>query len=129
MRAGNLRSRHAVNLWRIIMDNSVLSASNQSNAGEKLKREISGTLDDAEELVRMTADQTGEQIAAARSRIQQSLANARQELQRMQVQATETARRAAYGVDDYVHSNPGKTLGFAALLGVVVGMLIAHRED
>jgi ElaB/YqjD/DUF883 family membrane-anchored ribosome-binding protein len=110
------------------MDNSVLSASNQPNA-DKFKRDFSGTLDDAEELVRMTADQAGEQVAAARSRIQQSLTSARQELQRMQMQASETARRAAYGVDDYVHSNPWKTLGFAALLGVVVGLLIAHRDD
>jgi ElaB/YqjD/DUF883 family membrane-anchored ribosome-binding protein len=93
-----------------------------------LKRELSGTLDDAEELVRMTADQTGEQVAAARRKITQSLSQARQELQRMQMQATETARRAAYGVDDYVHTNPWKTLGFAALLGVVVGLLITRRD-
>jgi ElaB/YqjD/DUF883 family membrane-anchored ribosome-binding protein len=107
------------------MDHSVV---NRNSSGENLKRELSGTLDDAEELVRMTADQTGEQVAAARHKITQSLSQARQEMQRMQMQATETARRAAYGVDDYVHSNPWKTLGFAALLGVVVGLLIARRD-
>jgi ElaB/YqjD/DUF883 family membrane-anchored ribosome-binding protein len=110
------------------MENSVLHPRNETRSGEGLKREFSGTLDDAEELVRMTADQAGEHVAAARTRIQQSLSHAREELQRMQMQATETARRAAYGVDDYVHSNPWKTLGFAALLGVVVGLLIARRE-
>ena len=110
------------------MDNSVPNARNDARSGEGFKREISGTLDDAEELVRMTADQAGEHVAQARTRVQQSLSHARQELQRMQMQATETARRAAYGVDDYVHSNPWKTLGFAALLGVVVGLLIARRE-
>jgi ElaB/YqjD/DUF883 family membrane-anchored ribosome-binding protein len=111
------------------MDDNVLNPRSAANAGDKLKRDFSGTLDDAEELVRMTADQAGEHVAAARNRIQQSLSSAREELQRMQMQATETARRAAYGVDDYVHSNPWKTLGFAALLGVVVGLLIARRDD
>jgi ElaB/YqjD/DUF883 family membrane-anchored ribosome-binding protein len=108
------------------MDHNVV---NKNQAGENFKREFSGTLDDAEELVRMTADQTGEQVAAARRKITQSLSQARQELQRMQTQATESARRAAYGVDDYVHTNPWKTLGFAALLGVVVGLLISRRDD
>jgi ElaB/YqjD/DUF883 family membrane-anchored ribosome-binding protein len=111
------------------MDNNVMNPRNEPNPGEKLKRDFSGTLDDAEELVRMTVDQGGEQVAAARTKIQQSLSSAREELTRMQMQATETARRAAYGVDDYVHSNPWKTLGFAALLGVVVGLLIARRDD
>ena len=107
------------------MDHDVM---NRNPAGEKLKRDFSGTLDDAEELVRMTADQTGEQVAAARNKVVQSMSQARQELQRMQTQATESARRAAYEVDDYVHTNPWKTLGFAALLGIAIGMLIAHRD-
>ena len=107
------------------MDHSVM---NRNESGENFKRDFSGTLDDAEELVRMTADQTGEQVTAARNKIMQSLSQARHELSRMQMQASETARRAAYGVDDYVHTNPWKTLGFAALVGVVVGLLIARRD-
>lgn len=109
------------------MDQGVMNR-NGNQSGEGLKRDLGGTLEDAEELVRMTADQAGEQVAAARTKIKQSLAQARQELGRMQVQATEGARRAAYEVDDYVHANPWKTLGFAALLGMVVGLLIARRD-
>jgi ElaB/YqjD/DUF883 family membrane-anchored ribosome-binding protein len=107
---------------------TMANAGKPGQTGERLKQDFSGTLDDAEELVRMTADQAGEGVAAARSKVMQSLNQARQELQRMQMQASETARRAAYGVDDYVHTNPWKTLGFAALLGVVVGLLIARRD-
>jgi ElaB/YqjD/DUF883 family membrane-anchored ribosome-binding protein len=110
------------------MDNNAVNARNEPSSSEGLKREFRSTLDDAEELVRITADQSSEQAAAARRKIRQSLSQARQELQRVQMQATESARRAAYGVDDYVHMNPWKTLGFAALLGVVVGMLIARRD-
>src|SRR5690606_8427544 len=101
------------------MDNT--AATNRQEPSEGFRREVSSALDDAEELVRMTADQTGEQVAAARKRITQSLAQAREELQRIQMQAAETARRAAYGVDDYVHAHPWRTLGLAALLGLAVG--------
>jgi ElaB/YqjD/DUF883 family membrane-anchored ribosome-binding protein len=107
------------------MDHGVM---NRNESSENFKRDFGGTLDDAEELVRMTADQTGEQVTAARKKIMQSISQARQELSRMQMQATDTARRAAYGVDDYVHTHPWKTLGFAALIGVVVGLLIARRD-
>lgn len=109
------------------MENSVMNARNNGSS-DNLRRDFSGTLDDAEELVRMTADQSGEHVTAARDKIKQSLTNAREQLHHMQTQATETARRAAYEVDDFVHANPWKTLGFAALLGVVVGLLIARRD-
>jgi ElaB/YqjD/DUF883 family membrane-anchored ribosome-binding protein len=46
----------------------------------------------------------------------------------MQTQAGDSARRAAYEVDDYVHSNPWKTVAVVGLLGVVIGMLISHRD-
>ncbi|MCC7081541.1 MAG: DUF883 domain-containing protein [Burkholderiales bacterium] len=102
---------------------------NTNEAGENLKRTFSGTLDDAEELVRMTADEKGEQVAAARNKITRSLSRARRDLQRMQVQAGETARRAACGVDGYVHTHPWPALGLAALLGVVIGMLAARHDQ
>jgi ElaB/YqjD/DUF883 family membrane-anchored ribosome-binding protein len=85
-------------------------------------------LNDAEELVRMTGEQTGERIAAARTRMRDSLSRGRSELQRMQTQAGDSARRAAYEVDDYVHSNPWKTVAVVGLLGVVIGMLVSHRD-
>jgi ElaB/YqjD/DUF883 family membrane-anchored ribosome-binding protein len=76
----------------------------------------------------MAGDQTGERVAAARHKMRESLHRGRSELQRMQAQAGESARRAAYEVDDYVHTNPWKTMAVVGLLGVVIGMLITHRD-
>ena len=101
--------------------------SNRSDA-DSLKRDFQGTLNDAEELVRMTGEQTGERVTAARNRMRESLTRGRSELQRMQTQASDSARRAAYEVDDYVHTNPWKTVAVVGLLGVVIGMLISHRD-
>jgi ElaB/YqjD/DUF883 family membrane-anchored ribosome-binding protein len=102
--------------------------TNRNDTHENLKRDFQGTLDDAEELVRMAGDQAGERVAAARHKMRESLHRGRSELQRMQAQAGESARRAAYEVDDYVHTNPWKTMAVVGLLGVVIGMLITHRD-
>ena len=102
--------------------------SNRSDTHDNLTRNFQGTLDDAEELVHMTGEQTGERVAAARDRMRETLTRSRSELQRMQTQASDSARRAAYEVDDYVHSNPWKTLAVVGLVGVVIGMLISHRD-
>jgi ElaB/YqjD/DUF883 family membrane-anchored ribosome-binding protein len=104
---------------------NVMNRDSQDN----LKRDFQSTLDDAEELVRMTGDQSGEKVTAARNKVRQSLDRGRSELQRMQTQAGESARRAAYEVDDYVHANPWKTLAMVGLVGVIVGMLITHSDD
>lgn len=109
------------------MDNSVMNARNDPHAHD-LKRDRQGTLNDAEELVRMTGEQAGEKVNAARARMKDSLQRGRHELQRMQTQATDSARRAAYEVDDFVHANPWKTLAVVGLIGVVIGLLITRRD-
>jgi ElaB/YqjD/DUF883 family membrane-anchored ribosome-binding protein len=96
--------------WIYGKEKAMEHVSNRNDSQESLKRDFQGTLNDAEELVRMTGEQTGERIAAARTRMRDSLSRGRSELQRMQTQAGDSARRAAYEVDDYVHSNPWKTV-------------------
>ena len=105
------------------MNTPVTNQPGSPSIRNDLKRDFSSTLDDAEDLVRMTAGQSGEQVTAARNRVKESLEQARLDLQH----ATERARRAAYEVDDYVHTNPWKTMALAVLLGAVVGLLIARR--
>ncbi len=108
--------------------NKVLNRPESNVTTENLKHDFSSTLDDAEELVHITAEAAGEQAAAARSRVMGSLAHARDELYRVQAQATDSARRVAHGVDDYVHTNPWKTMAFAAVVGAVIGLLITYHN-
>lgn len=46
-----------------------------------------------------------------------------------QRRASETARNIGQATDDYVRENPWSTLAVAALLGCVVGYLLANRRD
>lgn len=99
----------------------------QAHARDDFNRDFRDALDNAEELIRLTAEQAGERVAAVRNRAKESLAQARMELDRIQTQAVERAKQAAYDVDDYVHANPWKTMALVALASAVVGLLIARR--
>jgi len=99
----------------------------QHQARENLNRDLRAALDDAEELVRLTAEQAGERITTARNRAKESLAQARVELDRVQAQTLERAKQAAHEVDDYVHSHPWQAMALAGVLSAVIGVLIARR--
>ncbi len=109
-------------------DTPVFSRSEaHAQARDNLGRDLRNALDDAEELIRLTAEQAGERITVARNRAKESLAQARVELARMQAQALERAKQAAHEVDDYVHANPWKAMALAGVLSAVIGLLISRR--
>lgn len=99
----------------------------QAQARDSLARNLRAALDDAEELVRLTAEHAGEQVASARSRAQASLARARSELERVQSEAAERTRQAAREVDDYVHHHPWQAIALAGVLSTVIGVLVSRR--
>jgi ElaB/YqjD/DUF883 family membrane-anchored ribosome-binding protein len=66
--------------------------------------ELRAVVADAEELLKATADQTGERIAAARGKAEESL-------------------KAAKATEDYVRANPWKALGIAAGAGFAFCLL------
>ena len=94
---------------------------------DKLVADLKVVVADAEELLRATASQAGEKVAAARERIQASLATAKVKLadaERIMKEKTEVAAKAT---DEYVHENPWKAVGIAAVAGLVLGVLISRR--
>ena len=94
---------------------------------EKLVDDLRVVVADAEELLRATAGQAGDKIAAARERIQDSLAHAKVRLAAAEEAIIERTKEAARATDEYVHENPWKAVGIAACVGVIVGMLIGRR--
>lgn len=103
------------------------SAENDINT-EKLMHDMRMVVGDAEELLRATAGQAGEKVAAARERIQANLAVAKERLAEAEHAVVEKTKYAAKVTDEYVHENPWKSVGVAAAVGVIVGMLISHRR-
>jgi ElaB/YqjD/DUF883 family membrane-anchored ribosome-binding protein len=108
---------------------SAKSASTENDIStEKLMHDMRVVVSDAEELLRATAGQAGEKVAAARERIQANLAVAKERLVEAEHAVVEKTKYAAKATDEYVHENPWKSVGIAAAIGVVVGMLISHRR-
>ena len=94
---------------------------------DKLAADLKVVIADAEELLKATASQAGEKVAAARVKIQDSLDTAKVKLARMGEAGVDKAKEAARATDDFVHEHPWKAVGIGAALGVIVGMLICRR--
>jgi len=94
---------------------------------EKLVADLKIVVADAEELLRATASQAGEKVSAARERIQASLATAKVKLSEAERAVMEQTKRAAKVTDEYVHENPWRAVGIAAVAGLVLGVLISRR--
>ncbi len=94
---------------------------------EKLMADLKVVIADAEELLKMTADQAGEKASELRARMQTRMDQAKTELARLQGLAVERARDAGKATDAFVHDNPWKAVGIAAGAGLIIGMLISRR--
>ena len=78
---------------------------------------------DAEALLHATADQGGDEVAAMRASMQESLATARMRLGDTRDGVVRKGYAAAQAADSYVHDNPWSAIGVAASLGLLVGLL------
>lgn len=94
---------------------------------DKLVEDLRMVVADAEELLKATANQTGERIAAARVRAGESLQIAKARLEDAQAAVVERTKVAAIATDEYVHDNPWQAIGVAATIGLILGALIARR--
>jgi ElaB/YqjD/DUF883 family membrane-anchored ribosome-binding protein len=94
---------------------------------DKLVADLKVVIADAEELLRATASAAGEKASAARVKMEDSVRAAKVKLAQAQDVMADRAKAAAAATDDYVHAHPWKAVGFAAAIGVILGMLISRR--
>ena len=103
------------------------SAHETQAAKERVIRDFKAVVTDTEELLRATANQTGDRIVAARAHMEESLASTIKQLAELEEKVVEKARAAAQATDQMVHENPWKSVGIAATVGLSLGMLIHRR--
>jgi ElaB/YqjD/DUF883 family membrane-anchored ribosome-binding protein len=93
----------------------------------KLLEDMKTVVSDAEELLKATADQTGERIAAARGKAEESLKAAKALLVEQEAAVMAKTKAAAKATEDYLRANPWKAVGIAAAAGFVLGILATRR--
>lgn len=82
---------------------------------------------DAEALLKATANTGGEKMAEIRAKTEHSLNIAKAKMSDIQLMAITKTKAAVKATDEFVHENPWRSIGFAASLGVVIGLLIGRR--
>jgi ElaB/YqjD/DUF883 family membrane-anchored ribosome-binding protein len=109
------------------MSTTNLSAESAGVTKEQLINDFKVVVSDAEALLKATAGQGGETMAAMRSKVEASLAAAKAKMTEAEAALVARAKVAAKATDEYVHVHPWQAIGIAASIGVVVGLLIGRR--
>jgi ElaB/YqjD/DUF883 family membrane-anchored ribosome-binding protein len=94
---------------------------------ERLVNDLRTLVADAEELLKVTTNQAGEKIGAARQKIEQSLTEGRKALADAEKTLVMKSKECAAIADDYVRENPWSAVGIAAAIGLAFGLMIRSK--
>lgn len=94
---------------------------------DQLVADLKTVMRDAEALLKATSTQTGERIQEVRARAEESLQQARARLNEVEQDAVRRAQEVADATETYVRDNPWQSVGIAAGVGLLVGLLLSRR--
>jgi ElaB/YqjD/DUF883 family membrane-anchored ribosome-binding protein len=94
---------------------------------DKLVSDLKVVVADAEELLKLTADQAGDKLHDVRGRIGERLAGAKVRIAEAEAALVEKTKQAAHATDDYVHAHPWQSVGVAAGVAFLLGLLVSRR--
>ncbi|MBU1236428.1 MAG: DUF883 family protein [Gammaproteobacteria bacterium] len=103
-----------------------MSGTNTVNR-DRLIADMKVVVADAEELLRATANQAGDKMTELRGKAQENLVKARASLAEAQGAMVDKAKEVGHVADEYVQTNPWRSVGIAAGVAFVVGLLISRR--
>ena len=89
--------------------------------------EFADLIADVEDLVQKVGHIADSEVAQVRERLREKIASAKESMANEGVQIVAAARYAAGAADDFVHENPWKSTGIAALAGIVLGLIIFRK--
>ena len=94
---------------------------------DKLVDDLKLLISDAEELLKLTADQQGGKLDDLRARINGRVAVAKDRLADAEAAIVDSGKKAVRATDDYVHENPWQSVGVAAGVAFLLGLLVSRR--
>ena len=93
----------------------------------ELVHDMRKIIEEAEKLLQATAGDASEKIVQARSKAEKAMQDARRRLGNAEELALFRARQAVRAADRTIRSNPWESLGIAAAVGLVAGIILARR--
>lgn len=107
--------------------NSDLNQPDMQRSREKLLADFNAMVVDAEQLLKSLASGSGDKAQELRVKAEESLKVAKERLQEIEQSLGVKAKAYAEATEAYVHEHPLQTLGIAAALGMLVGLLLNRR--
>ncbi len=105
----------------------MMTATETEVAKERLIKDFKTVVVDTEEMLKATASQTGEKVAAARAKLEETLAATQKRLADLEEGLVDRTKAAAQATDQLVHEHPWQAVGVAAAVGFLLGMLTCRR--
>lgn len=94
---------------------------------DRLVTDLKNVIHDAESLLKMSANDLGTEAMAMQDRVRERVLQAKDSLLKLQETAVEQAKAVGRRTDDYVHDHPWQSIGIAAGIGLLAGVLISRR--
>lgn len=104
-----------------------MASKQAQTAQEILMADFQTLVRDTEKLLEHTATLAGDQADELRSQIHDSLLRARETLQQTNNDLRERGQAALTSTEDYVQNNPWQSIGIAAGVGFLIGLLASRR--
>ena len=92
-----------------------------------VRNDMNTLVKDAQELFREAGLATGHKADELRAQGLKLLESATEKAHELQAVAVQKGKAAAHTTDEFVHEHPWKSIGIAAGVGLVIGMLISRR--
>src|SRR6185295_1953238 len=93
---------------------------------EALMSDLQDVLADTETMLKDVASEGGEMAQAMRERIAENLRGVKAKLLETQEMVAGKAKFAVKATDEYVHENPWQSVGVAAGVGFLLGLLVSR---
>ncbi|AMB85687.1 hypothetical protein AWM79_10400 [Pseudomonas agarici] len=104
-----------------------MASKTAKTAQEILMADFHTLIGDTERLLEHTATLAGDQADELRAQIHDSLLKARETLQLTEASLRERGHAAVEATEDYVQANPWQSVGIAAGIGFLIGLLATRR--
>ena len=107
----------------------VRDAEGDRISADKLMADLKVLAADVAQLRQATASRAGQRIAQVRTRAEESLKAAGVRVAELQQVALARSRAAGQATDDYVRANPWQVVAISAVMGLMLGLVLARGRD